>query len=168
LLDRGVLPAATHFPGFGAAAANTDNARVTIGTSRKKLRRVDERPYPALFRRGVRMVMLSTAIYPALDPGTPAAFSRRIATRELRGRLGFDGVSATDALGTPATAPFGSPAAVGVRAARAGVDLLLYVSYDAGRAAASELADAIRSGRVRRRAAERSIARVLAVRGELR
>jgi len=168
LLDRGVQPTAKHFPGFGAASANTDNAQVTIDVPRRKLRRVDERPYRALFRRGVRMVMLSTAIYPAFDPGTPAAFSRRIATRELRGQLGFDGVSASDALGTPAAAPFGSAAAVAVKAARAGVDLMLYVSYDAGRRAVARIARAIRSGRLGRDAAERSVARILDLRRDLR
>jgi beta-N-acetylhexosaminidase len=159
-----VLATAKHFPGFGAARANTDLASVTIHTPRKRLRRVDERPYRALFRRGVQLVMLSTAIYDALDPGTPAALSRRIVRGELRRRLGFRGVSMTDALGTPATAPYGGPARVGVRAARAGVDLLLYSSYSAGRAAARRLARAIRRGRVHRDRAERSVRRVMAVR----
>jgi beta-N-acetylhexosaminidase len=168
LLARGVQPVAKHFPGFGAAAANTDSAQVRIRVSRSRLRAVDERPYRALFRRGVRMAMLSTAIYTALDPRRPAALSRPVATGELRGRLGFRGVSITDALGTPATAPFGSPARVGVRAARAGADLLLYSSFGVGRAAARELARAIRRGRVPRRVAERSVERVLDLRRRLR
>jgi beta-N-acetylhexosaminidase len=163
----GVMATGKHFPGFGAAGANTDLARVTIHTPQKRLRRVDERPYRALFRRGVRLVMLSTAIYTALDPGTPAAFSRRIARGELRRRLGFDGVSMTDALGTPATAPYGGPAEVGVRAARAGVDVMLYSSYAAGKAAARTLARAIRRGRVHRSRAEQSVRRILAVRRRL-
>lgn len=168
LRRAGVLATGKHFPGFGAARANTDNVRVTINTPRKRLRRVDERPYRALFRKGVRLVMLSTAIYRSFDPGVPAAFSRRIARRELRGRLGFRGVSMTDALGTPATAPFGGPAAVGVRAARAGVDLMLYSSYGAGKAAARRLARAVRRGRVHRSRAERSVRRILAVRRSIR
>lgn len=167
LRRAGVLAAAKHFPGFGAARANTDFSRVTIHAPRKRLRAVDEHPYTALFRRGVRLVMLSTAIYPALEPGIPAAFSRRIARRELRGRLGFRGVSMTDALGTPATAPFGEPAEVGVRAARAGVDLMLYSSYPTAKAAARTLARAIRRGRVNRARAERSVGRILAVRRSL-
>jgi beta-N-acetylhexosaminidase len=167
-LERtGVMATAKHFPGFGAARANTDFSRVTIHTPRRRLRGVDERPYSSLFRHGVRLVMLSTAIYPALDPGTPAAFSRRVARRELRGRLGFRGVSMTDALGTPATAPFGAPADVGVRAARAGVDLMIYSSYPAAKAAARRLARAIRRGRVDRVRAQRSVRRVLAVRRTL-
>jgi beta-N-acetylhexosaminidase len=168
LRGTGILATGKHFPGFGAARANTDLARVTINTPRARLRRVDERPYRALFRQGVRLVMLSTAIYSALDPGTPAAFSRRIAHGELRGRLGFRGVSMTDALGTPATAPYGDAAQVGVRAARAGVDLMLYSSYAAGKAAARRLAAAIRSGRVHRERAEHSVRRILDVRRALR
>ena len=168
LRTTGVLATGKHFPGFGAARANTDNTRVTIHTPRKRLRAVDERPYRALFRRGVRLVMLSTAIYPALHPGVPAAFSRRIARGELRRRLGFRGVSMTDALGTPATAPFGGPAQVGVRAARAGVDLLLYASYAAGKAGARGLARAIRRGRIHRSRVQASVRRILEVRRSLR
>jgi beta-N-acetylhexosaminidase len=164
----GVLATGKHFPGFGAARANTDDVRVTIDTPRKRLRAVDARPYLRMFRRGVRLVMLSTAIYPALHPGVPAAFSRRIAQRELRGRLGFSGVSMTDALGTPATAPFGGPAAVGVRAARAGVDLMLYSSYAAAKAGHRGITRAIRSGRIHRSRAEASVRRIIEVRRRLR
>jgi beta-N-acetylhexosaminidase len=167
LHHTGVLATGKHFPGFGAARANTDLTRVTIDTPLRRLWRVDERPYRALFRSGVRLVMLSTAIYRALDPGTPAAFSRRIARGELRRRLGFRGVSMTDALGTPATAPYGDAAQVGVRAARAGVDVMLYSSCAAGKAAARQLARAIRRGRVHRSRAERSVRRILEVRGRL-
>jgi beta-N-acetylhexosaminidase len=168
LQATGVLATAKHFPGFGAARANTDNRRVTISTPRKRLRAVDERPYPALFRGGVRLVMLSTAIYPALHPGVPAAFSRRVVRHELRSRLGFRGVSMTDALGTPATAPFGGPAAVGVRSARAGVDLMLYSSYAAASAGHRGITRAIRRGRIHRSRAEASVRRILEIRRELR
>jgi beta-N-acetylhexosaminidase len=168
LRERGVLPSPKHFPGFGAAGANTDNRRVRIRVSRKRLRAVDERPYRRLFARGVRLVMLSTAIYPAFDRRRPAALSRRIATGELRGRLGFRGVSMTDALGTPATAPFGGPGETAYRAAQAGVDLMLYTSYDAGKAATRDLARAIEFARLSRAAAVRSLERVLDVRHELR
>jgi beta-N-acetylhexosaminidase len=167
LEGRGVFASPKHFPGFGAAARNTDHARVRIGVSRARLRSVDERPYRRLFGRGVQLVMLSTAIYTALDAHRPAALSHSVATGELRERLGFEGVSMTDALGTPATAPYGGPAEVGVRAANAGVDLLLYSSYAAGKRATRALAGAIRSGRVDADAARESVDRVLDVRHHL-
>jgi beta-N-acetylhexosaminidase len=107
-------------------------------------------------------------MYPALDRRRPAALSRRIATRELRGRLGFRGVSMTDALGTPATAPFGGPGETAYRAAQAGVDLMLYTSYDAGKTATREMARAIEFARLDRSAAVHSLKRVLAVRHRLR
>ena len=65
--------------------------------SKPRLRRVDERPYRRFSSAGGGLVMLSTAIYPAFSP-RPAAFARTIATGELRRRLGFEGVSITDAL----------------------------------------------------------------------
>lgn len=69
--------------------------------------------------------MLSTAIYPALS-ADPAAFSREIASDELRARLGFKGVAITDALDSVAVRAFGGPAKAGVAAVRAGSDLLLF------------------------------------------
>ena len=59
--------------------------------------RSTRRPIARFVDAGGDMVMLSTAIYPAFS-NRPAAFSRSIATGELRGRLGFEGVSITDAL----------------------------------------------------------------------
>ena len=82
--------------------------------------------------------MISSAIYPALSP-RPAAFSRSIATGELRTRLGFEGVSITDALGSVAVADFGGPAKAGEAAARAGTDLLLFTDYRSGARAADAL-----------------------------
>ena len=96
----GVAATAKHFPGLGSATANTDFAVQRIGLPKATLRAVDEAPYRPFVEAGGEMVMLSSAIYPALSP-KPAAFARPIATGELRGRLGFEGVSITDALGSP-------------------------------------------------------------------
>lgn len=74
----------------------------------------------------------------------------------------------TDALGTPATAPYGSAAQVAVLAARAGVDLMLYSSYATGEAATRRVARAIRGGRVRRDEAEASLRRLIELRHSLR
>lgn len=167
LRARGVAGALKHFPGFGAARVNTDNAPVVIRSSRRTVRGVDERPFRAL-SGDVPMVMLSTAIYPAFSR-LPAAFSRRIAAGELRGRLRFRGVTVSDALDTPATARYGDAGVVAVRAARAGTDLVLYGSgYEAGERAARALEARLRSGSLRRSEFERVAARVLALRARFR
>ena len=168
LAAAGVAATAKHFPGLGAAQETTDAAPVRIALPARELRSVNMAPFAALIRREVPLVMLGTAVYPALDPGTPAALSRAIATGELRGRLGFRGVSVTDALDTPALAPVGGPGAVAVRAAGAGSDLVMYTGLANGAAAAGALRGEIASDPAARAAAEESVARVLALRERLR
>jgi beta-N-acetylhexosaminidase len=168
LSEAGVLPAPKHFPGIGAATVSTDDAPVRITVPAAELRRVDLRPYRALIAHDIPMVMLGTAIYPALDPARPAALSRPIATHELRDGLGFAGVTITDALDTPALAAIGGTGAVAVQAAGAGSDLLVHTSYDAGATASAALAGALRTGRLSRAEAEESADRILALRARLR
>jgi beta-N-acetylhexosaminidase len=162
----GVAATAKHFPGLGAAGENTDDAVQRIPLSRARLRAVDEAPYRTFVAAGGDLVMLSTAIYPALSP-LPAAFSRPIATGELRSRLGFDGVSISDALETVAVRAFGGPAKAGVAAARAGTDLLLYTHLAAAENARRALVDRLRTGALDRPAFEASVERVLALRQKL-
>lgn len=64
-------------------------------------------PYPAAIAAGVGLVMTSWAVYPALDPGRPAGLSRTVIQGELRGRLGFRGVTITDAIEAGALRRFG-------------------------------------------------------------
>jgi beta-N-acetylhexosaminidase len=168
-LDRhGIAPAAKHFPGLGAASRNTDDAVQRIEVSARRLRRVDEAPYRRFAAGGAanRLVMISSAIYPAFAGG-PAAFSAAIVRRELRGRLGFEGVSITDALETASTAAFGGPSRAARRAARAGTDLLLFASLDSARAAAKRVRKLLDRGPGTRQRFRRSVARVLDLRAKL-
>jgi beta-N-acetylhexosaminidase len=167
LHDAGVAATAKHFPGFGAARANTDDEPVTLRMALRTLRSVDEAPYRSAIEAGVELVMLSSAIYTALDRRQPASFSRKVVEGELRERLGFDGVTITDALGTPGVLRYGSPAQVAVRAAAAGNDLLLYVREDEGVAAMRALERAVAAGRLGRAELRRSADRVLALRRSL-
>jgi beta-N-acetylhexosaminidase len=163
LRSRGVAATLKHFPGFGAAGVNTDFSAQLIRTSLGRLRAIDVRPFARL-AKSTPLVMLSTAVYPARSR-RPAALAHPWATRELRGRLGFRGVSVTDALDTPATARFGGAGRLGVETARAGTDIALFArGYEPGSRAANALAAALRSGRLSRREFERSANRVLALR----
>ncbi|HKG36487.1 MAG TPA: glycoside hydrolase family 3 N-terminal domain-containing protein [Solirubrobacterales bacterium] len=162
----GVAATAKHFPGFGAARENTDFAVERIRLSKRTLRRVDEVPFGRFADAGGDLVMLSTAIYPAFSP-KPAAFSRDIATGELRARLGFRGVSVTDALGTVATRAFGGPAKAGLAAAKSGVDMLLFSDHRPAARAGRALRRRLRSRALDRARFERSVARVLRLRHRL-
>jgi beta-N-acetylhexosaminidase len=125
LQSGGIAATAKHFPGLGTATENTDFEAQRLALSKAELRSVDEAPYRAYIAAGGKLVMLSTAIYPAFSP-RPAAFSRRLATGELRGRLGFHGVTITDSLGSSAVAAFGGQREAAVDGAAAGDDLLLF------------------------------------------
>jgi len=162
----GVAATGKHFPGMGSARLNTDDAVQRIGLSQQTLRDVDEAVYLPFVAAGGDLVMLSTAIYPALSP-KPAAFSPAIVRGELRSRLGFEGVTITDALDTVAVRAFGSTAKVAQAAASAGADLLLYT--DPGEAAQAQraLLQALRSGKLSRSRFEESTGRVLRLRHEL-
>lgn len=162
----GVAATAKHFPGLGAAPENTDFAVQRIGLSKRTLRAVDEAPYEAFAGAGGDLVMLSTAIYPALSP-QPAAFAPAIATAELRNRVGFEGVSITDALETVAVRAFGGPARAGVAAASAGSDLLLYTALGSADRAWRALTARLRAGGFDRERFEAAAQRVLDLRREL-
>jgi beta-N-acetylhexosaminidase len=163
LQGGGVAATAKHFPGLGTARQNTDFAVERIGLSKATLRRVDEPPFRRFVEAGGGMVMLSTAIYPAFSP-RPAAFARPIATGELRSRLGFQGVSITDAMEAVAVRDFGGAAKAGTAAARAGTDVLLFADFRAAARARRALQRGLRSGALGRAAFEASVGRVLRLR----
>ncbi|HET9895308.1 MAG TPA: glycoside hydrolase family 3 N-terminal domain-containing protein [Streptosporangiaceae bacterium] len=133
-----------HFPGLGAAATsqNTDERPVTLKLPLSVIRGTDELPYKAAITAKAKVVMVSWAIYPALDAKNPAGLSSVIVQDELRKRLGFAGVTMTDALGAGALGPFGSIAHRATLAARAGMDLLLCSEgkYTEGTAAMNSIA----------------------------
>ncbi|MCA1218563.1 glycoside hydrolase family 3 N-terminal domain-containing protein [Streptomyces sp. 8L] len=145
----GVAATAKHFPGLGAAGAdeNTDLGPVTLGQSLSELRDVDEAPYRAALDAGVKLVLLSWAVYPALDADYPAGLSSKIIQQELRDRLGFTGVTVTDALEAKALSAY-TTARRAVLAAGAGTDLVLCSARDVaqGQEALEALVDALADG----------------------
>jgi beta-N-acetylhexosaminidase len=155
-----------HFPGLGAAKQNTDNGIQKIRLSRSKLRSIDEKPYGPFAASGGDVVMLSTAVYTHFSH-RPAIATKKIATGELRRRVGFNGVSVTDALETPSVDHFGGPVPVGVDAAKAGTDLLLYTADADAAKAGQALQKQLKNGGLKRAKAERSVNRVLRLRADL-
>ncbi len=165
-----VAATAKHFPGLGAAgrSQDTDLRPVTLNVPLTQLRDRDEAPYRAAIAAGVKLVMLSWARYPALDRIRPAGLSPTVIQGELRGRLHFQGVTITDAIGAGALAPFGGPTETGVLAARAGADLILCAGTrpddgSPGLSVTRAIAAAIANGRLSRSAALASVTRILAL-----
>ena len=167
----GVLAVAKHFPGLGAAtrSQDTDNLPVTLNVPAATLRAKDELPYRAAIAAGLRMVMLSWAVYPALDRARPAGLSPLVVQGELRQRLGFTGVTITDALEADALWPFGTIGQRAQLAALAGDDLLLCAGrrVGEGQQALAALATGYADGQLSRPEAAAAVARILALRASL-
>ena len=127
LQRAGVAAGIKHFPGLGDAAADTHYGVAVVGGSRERLEAVELLPFRAGIEAGARLVMSAHVAAPALADGSPlpATLSRAVMTGVLRGELGFDGVTISDALDMGALAQGPAQAVDVIAAARAGVDLLL-------------------------------------------
>ncbi|MBO0775559.1 MAG: beta-N-acetylhexosaminidase [Actinobacteria bacterium] len=169
--QTGVAATAKHFPGLGAATStqNTDEGPVTLNLSLSDLRSIDEYPYPPAVSAGVKLVMCSWAVYPALDPTYPAGLSQTIVRGELRSRIGFTGVTITDALEAGALQAFGDTGQRAVAAAAAGMDAILCSARDVsqGQAAVAALAGAYSSGQLDPSQFQAEAQRVTALRASL-
>jgi beta-N-acetylhexosaminidase len=167
----GVAATAKHFPGLGAADAsqNTDERPVTLDVPLRVLRGTDEYPYRAAIQAGAKLVMVSWAVYPALDPRAPAGLSAKV-VGELRQRLGFTGVTITDALEAGALQAYGTTRRRATLAAGAGMDLILCSAQQAaqGNQAQVALSEAYQQGKLNQAAFRAAVQRVLALRSSLR
>jgi len=158
---------AKHFPGFGAADANTDARPVTIARSAGQLRAVDEAPFRAAVAAGVPLVMVSHALYPGLDPAHIASQSPAIMRGELRGTLGFRGAVVTDSIEARAVIRRSDVGTAAVRSVAAGADLVLMTGPGSFRLVFPRLlAEARRSPAFRARVGD-AVAHVLALKRRL-
>ena len=167
----GVAATAKHFPGLGTAATSedTDNEPVTLYEPLAQLRAVDELPYKAAIASGVDLIMVSWAVYPALDANHPAGLSSTVVQQELRGRLGYTGVTITDALEAGALKAYGGYGVRAVDAASAGMDLILCSvgSVAEGQEATEALASALQGGQLTSSSFDAAVTRIDALRQRL-
>jgi beta-N-acetylhexosaminidase len=117
----GVAATAKHFPGLGRAQVNTDDGSATVGGPLAR----DLVPFRAAIEARAPLVMLSHALYPALDPDRIASQSARIVSGLLRRRLGYEGVIVTDSIEAQAVLDRSGVGRAAERSLRAGADLIL-------------------------------------------
>lgn len=166
-----VAAAAKHFPGLGAATVNqdTDVRPVTLNLSLATIRSLDEAPFKAAIGAGVRLVMVSWAVYPSIQ-ALPAGLSPKVVQGELRNRLRFTGVTITDALEAGALTAYGSTQNRALLAAKAGMDLILASAQNVtqGKQVLGALAAAYSNRALNRTVFLASVNRVIALRQSLR
>ena len=164
----GVAPTLKHFPGFGAAGANTDDRSVTIDRSAALLRAQDLAPFRAGVRAGAPLVMAAHATYSSLDPGRIASQSPVLLGRVLRGELGFRGVAITDSIEARAVIGRSAVDEAAVRSVAAGADLVLMTGPGSYRLVFPRLVREARRSAVFRRRVREAAGRVLELKRRLR
>jgi len=165
-----VAATAKHFPGLGAATRNenTDTAPVTINLTAGTLKNRDEYPYKAAIAAGVKLVMVSWAVYPHLGSKRPAGLASAIVQGQLRRRLGYKGVTITDAIGAGALRAYGSPSNRALLAGKAGMDLILASgSVGQGVQSLSGLEKGYSTATLQRAAFRTAVTRILTLRQSL-
>lgn len=148
LQEGGVVATPKHFPGFGAVDVDPHFELASIDRDIAALEACELIPFRAAIEAGAGMVMSGHVALPAVtgDRALPATLSRLVMHELLRNRLGFNGVSITDAMDMKAVAQGVGGVVDSIVALRAGVDLLLLTP---DRAAQRRLEDGLRQASVR-------------------
>jgi beta-N-acetylhexosaminidase len=151
LQSAGVAATLKHFPGHGAAGADSHRAMPVIDHDLETLRTEELPPFRAGIEAGALAVLPGHIGLPALTGGVamPATVSPQILGGLLRRDLGFEGATVSDALDMAGAAYGDGLGGVVASAAAAGMDILLLNHPPAVEEAAFEsLLAAANSGRL--------------------
>ena len=166
LRDAGVVPVFKHFPGHGHATGDS-HRQAAVTPPLAVLEASDLVPYQRLLNTSPVGVMVGHLDVPGLtSPGEPASVSPSAVNDLLRTRLGYQGFVMTDDLSEMEAIKqsFGVPEAA-VRALHAGNDMALLVDSSDFPGVLGHLVDAATTHRLDDAQINRSVARVLAVKG---
>jgi beta-N-acetylhexosaminidase len=127
LQEAGVAATAKHFPGHGDTSSDSHHALPVLPFDEERLLGVELPPFASAIKAGVKLVMSAHISLPGLtgDETLPATLSPQIMEGLLRGKLGFGGVSISDAMDMGGVHQGRGQAAGSMAAAAAGVDLIM-------------------------------------------
>jgi beta-N-acetylhexosaminidase len=126
LQDVGVLATAKHFPGHGDVAVDSHFDLPVINKSMAQLDSLELYPFKEMFKAGVGSVMVAHLYIPAIDnsPNRATSISKNNVTALLRDKLGYKGLTFTDALEMQGVAKFFPGGEIAVQSLIAGNDML--------------------------------------------
>ena len=125
LQDEGVAATVKHFPGAGETAADPHHGLPLVARTAAELSTRELVPFRMALGAGARLVMTGHFGVPGPDPDLPTSLSPAILRDLLRDRLGFAGVTISDALDMRALAQGSAQIVDAIVALRAGEDVLL-------------------------------------------
>ena len=117
-----------HFPGIGRGTVDSHKDISSIDVTEDTLFKSDLKPFQALIDEKADQdffILVSHLKYPQLDAKNAASQSHAIVTGLLRKKMGYNGLIITDDLEMGAIAKYGSYRDIGVKAVKAGVDIVM-------------------------------------------
>lgn len=183
--SAGAIPCAKHFPGHGDTQTDSHVGLPQIHSSFSKWKKNEAVPFEKNIQNGIPMIMTAHIQMPGLDSKkirasktgkvivAPATFSKKILTKILRGRLGFEGVIASDAMDMQAVSDNFTPSESFIFAVNAGVNLVchpinVYCERDLNflERLFSEVEEAARNGALDLEMLDESVERILLLKAE--
>jgi len=160
LLDGGVIPAPTGFPGGGHD--RRERSPAALLTPKSLLANRELLPYKAAIEAGAPVIHVANTLVPLLDPeNRPASLAPEV-YRILREDMGFDGVIIAGPVDSPDIARFFEPEQAAVLAFQAGADMIYWAGNpDKVLRGAGKLAVAIDTGHIPTERLEQSVQRIL-------
>ena len=125
LQSNGVAATVKHFPGAGDTAVDPHHELPLVARTNAELAQRELVPFRAVLAAGARMVMTGHFALPGGTDDLPTSLSAAVLRDLLRGQLGFDGVTVTDALDMRALGQGSAQIVDAIAALRAGEDVLL-------------------------------------------
>jgi beta-N-acetylhexosaminidase len=124
--DMGVMACAKHFPGHGDVSVDSHFDLPVINKSMGQLDSLELYPFRTVFNAGIGSVMTAHLFIPAIDTTSNRAtsLSKNSVTTLMRDRLGYAGLSFTDALEMQGVKKYYPGGAAAVQSLVAGNDML--------------------------------------------
>lgn len=165
-MQRHAVATMKHFPSIGSGGVDL---HLELGRNERSLEQLYENELAAVRKsiaRGVKSIMISHEIYPAIDD-KPGTLSKKLITDILRGEYGYDGLVISDAMEMKALDDYCGVPEGCVRAVEAGIDLLLIchdeqMQHDAYNA----LYEAAKSGRLSEERLRDAVERILRIKAQ--
>lgn len=159
--DVGVMACAKHFPGHGDVAVDSHYDLPLIQKSLASLDSLELYPFKQLFNAGVGSVMVAHLAIPAIDstPNKPTSISRNNVTDLMRNKLGYQGLSFTDALDMKGVAKFYAAGEASAESLIAGNDMLCLPGDIPG--SIQKVINAITTGRLSQAELDKKVKRAL-------
>lgn len=165
--QENIIYSLKHFPGIGKGKVDSHVDSSSIDVAKEVLMTEDIIPFKTIIDENDPndyFILVSHLKYPALDEEYPASLSSKIMTDLLRNELGYKGIIITDDMEMGAVANHNDFRSIGVKAVKAGVDIVLVChEYEHQQEAYLGLLDAVNSGEISQERIDESVKRIIKV-----